>query len=261
MTNEQLASFIKQGGNDELTPLLWEKVKKLLYRLSERYYQAYSEQLSNYGVTLWDLKQQSYGAFIKALEGYDDSKQYKFTSYLKYSFKNALRELMGRDLLNVCDSLNKPIGKENEDTELLELVSDESSLDFVEQIERAEEVEQIKRTIHKAVNELPEDEADVVRGHFLSGKAYAVVASDKGVSVESVHRLGAAAMRHLRANKDIQRLRSIFGYCSYASYHNTLSGFMRTGISNVERLAINRADIENQVKAFKIRSERVKISE
>lgn len=45
MTNEMLAGFIQQGGNDELIPLLWDNVKVLVYTLSDRLYRAYSEQV------------------------------------------------------------------------------------------------------------------------------------------------------------------------------------------------------------------------
>ena len=37
MTNEQLAVFIQQGDSDELIPVLWEKVRKLVYLKSEQF--------------------------------------------------------------------------------------------------------------------------------------------------------------------------------------------------------------------------------
>ena len=38
MTNEQLAEFIKQGGNDELIPILWERIRKLMYMKAAKVY-------------------------------------------------------------------------------------------------------------------------------------------------------------------------------------------------------------------------------
>ena len=51
MTNEQLASFIKQGGSDELIPILWERVRPIFYKFADRYYKAYPDYLSQYGIT------------------------------------------------------------------------------------------------------------------------------------------------------------------------------------------------------------------
>ena len=189
MTNEQLASFIKQGGNDELIPILWENVKGVLYKLSKRYYDAYSEDLSSYGITLWDIRQQAYNAFLKAIEGYSEDKGYKFITYLKYPFKNAVRAMLTKDLLNRADSLNAIIPSDGEDTEQGELVPDEHALDFVEQVEREEEKALVKSAIHKAIDKLPKREAEVIREHFISGKTYADIAADKEISTERVRQL------------------------------------------------------------------------
>lgn len=67
LTNEQLADFIKQGGNDELIPVLWERVKKLLYLLAGRYYRLNTEYCTRCGAELSDLKQAAYTAYIKSL--------------------------------------------------------------------------------------------------------------------------------------------------------------------------------------------------
>ncbi len=249
MTNEQLAGFIKQGGNDELIPILWENVRKLLYAFSDRYYRAYSDDLTQCGITAWDIKQQAYSAFLKAIEGYDDSKGFKFTSYLKYPFKNAVRALCKQnDLLNKCEeSLNAPVKSDMSDdkaSELADFVADERALDFVEQIERADEIELIKTVVHKAIDKLPGREPEIVREYYLAGKTYADIAADKGISHERVRQISGSALRHLRGNNDIKRLGRSLGYCSHAAYHNTVSGFARTGITNVERIAIAHADAD-----------------
>ena len=59
MTNEQLATFIQEGGNDELTPLLWEKVRKFVYQQAGRYYEAHTVTCSRRGVELWDLNRRA----------------------------------------------------------------------------------------------------------------------------------------------------------------------------------------------------------
>lgn len=52
MTNEQLAAFIKQGGNDELIPILWERIRKIMYMKSDstvRYKDDFSNAVLIYG--------------------------------------------------------------------------------------------------------------------------------------------------------------------------------------------------------------------
>lgn len=93
MTNEQLASFIKQGGNDELIPILWERIRKLMYMKSDRVYSALQRRFVQCGVDVWNLKQSCYIAFLKAVEGYKPNGKNKFTSYLSYPFENVVREL------------------------------------------------------------------------------------------------------------------------------------------------------------------------
>ena len=48
MTNEQLAAFIKEGGNDELIPILWERVRKLMYMKSDKVYRAMQSRFVQY---------------------------------------------------------------------------------------------------------------------------------------------------------------------------------------------------------------------
>lgn len=50
MTNEQLAAFIKQGGNDELIPILWERIRKLMYMKSDKVYSALQNRFIRCGV-------------------------------------------------------------------------------------------------------------------------------------------------------------------------------------------------------------------
>lgn len=95
MTNEQLATLIKQGGNDELIPILWERIRKIMYMKSDRVYSALQSRFNQCGYDVWDLKQSSYMAFLKAIEGYKPESGNKFTSYLSYPFKIIVQELTG----------------------------------------------------------------------------------------------------------------------------------------------------------------------
>ena len=74
MTNEQLAEFIKQGGNDELLPLLWEKTHKLIYMHCSRLYSCNIERFKRHGVDEWDLKQSAYEGFLAAIKACNPEK-------------------------------------------------------------------------------------------------------------------------------------------------------------------------------------------
>ena len=250
MTNEQLAGFIKQGGNDELIPILWGNVKNLLYMFADNYYRAYNDYLDRYGITEWDLKQQAYTAFLKAIEAYDENGEYKFTSYLKYPFKNAVRTLLTKDALNKSESLNTPV-KSSEDSgnelELGDTIPDPLSLDFVKDIEDSDETAYIQRTVRSAVDNLPETEREVIQEHYFKRRTYKDIAKEKEKSIECIRQRTHKAIMHLKRNKDIRRLGDELGYTSQKSYNNSFSTFKRSGICGAERVAIERADIDTKL--------------
>ena len=67
MTNEQLAAFIKQGDNDELIPILWERIRKIMYMKSDSVYSTLQGRFQQCGVDIWDLKQSCYMAFLRTV--------------------------------------------------------------------------------------------------------------------------------------------------------------------------------------------------
>ena len=83
MTNEELVMIIK-GGNDELTPSLWERVERFAYVKATDYYYLHTDLCTRAGVTLDDLKQESYFAFMAAVNYYDPDKGFLFLSFMTY---------------------------------------------------------------------------------------------------------------------------------------------------------------------------------
>lgn len=239
MTNEQLADFIKEGGNDELIPVLWEKTRKLLYVFVGRYFSEHRDTMERCGITLPDLKQECYCVFADALKAYDKNKGYNFGAYFKYPFINTVKRLTnGRDSLNTAKSINEPVEYENDTAELADLFHDEHSLDFTEKLE----TESICNVVNKAVSELPTDEHNLISEHYYQNKTLKNISENSRKSIYEINRLKANAIFHLMCNKDIRRLKDELHYTSYRSYHNSYSGFARNGISNVEIIAISRAD-------------------
>lgn len=218
MDNEKLADIIHQGGADELIPVLWEKVRKLVYMHSEKFYRLNKDLCDRRGIDSWDIKQESYNAFLKALKAFDISKGYKFTTYLKMPFKNAVNDLLGRSKREVNEPLNSyksldksvmlPDGKE---VELFELVPDKSSLDFVERMETLSEYE----TIHQIVEQLPEPCRTVINQYYFQGKTFTAIANERNLSRERIRQIHLRALKILRNNFT---LREIYGY--YEKHYN-----------------------------------------
>ena len=246
MTNEQLAVFIKQGDSNELVPILWERVRRFMHMLSDRYFRAYSEKLAAYGIAPEDLKAAAYPAFLKAIETFDENKGYKFISCLRYPLKNEYRKIWTKDLLNKAESLNAPLkgSDEGEETEWIDLVADDTSLDFTERVER----ESLCAAVRSAVEKLPPEQQDYIRRRFYNGNTLKEIAQSEGKSTALIQQREQRLLKELRQNKDFLRLRDELGYSSRQIYHDTLSGFKNRGISNVEAVASYRADILLQVR-------------
>lgn len=104
MTNEQLAEFIQQGEAEDLKPVLYDRIKHLMYKLMGQYYGKYTERFTACGVELSDLRSECYPAFLKAVDGFKPVAKYKFTSYLDYHIKNAVHGILG---IRNADKLNK----------------------------------------------------------------------------------------------------------------------------------------------------------
>lgn len=128
LTNEQLAEFIQQGGNDDLKPVLWERVRRLLYMRSSRYFRRYMDYCTEHGVAELDLRQQAYQAYETALQRFENGRG-KFNTVLGYAFKSNIRSLFKRDTLNCAESLDRIIdnGSGDSDTVLLDLIADDTS--------------------------------------------------------------------------------------------------------------------------------------
>ena len=237
MTNEQLAELIGQGGNDELIPLLWEKVRRLVYMQCDRIYRRTPERFISHGVEAWDLKQEAYTAFLGAVKAYDAGKGYKLTTYLPLHIKKAVRRILaGNDALNRSDSLNELIG-EDEDTERQDLVPDEHSAEPFDEVEERS----VYGELHAVVDELPEQESEIIKSYYFSGKTMTVIAQENGLSVERIRQMKNSALGRLRLPKNVRRL------CEVNPYrHKSIAAFRTTLSSEVEDYAERREQILQQ---------------
>lgn len=208
MTNEQLAGFIQQGGNDELIPILWERIRNLMYMKSDKVYKAYKSDFIRCGVEVWDLKQSCYMAFLEAVRGYKPDKDLKFTSYLSYPFRNTVNNLIGirtktvcNEPLNNCASLDVPVS-DDENILLADTIEDETTVNAVDVVEQADEY----RVLHEVVNALGEPQSDVLKAYYFEEKSLVKIAEEMGVSRERIRQIKAKALRRLRGSKKLLQL-------------------------------------------------------
>lgn len=244
MTNEQLAELIRQGNgdNDDLLPLLWEKTHRFIYMCCSRLYLRYKAKFEQHGVEEWDLKQEAYSGFLKAVQAYDPDKGFKFTSFLPLQLQRVVRSLIGvsdrypTDALNAADSLNKIIPAGEDDTEQGELIPDPAAQIPFEEIE----VQDMARVVHEAVNTLPEREREVIQKHYFEENSLTSIGEETGISAERVRQIKRHALRTLERSKRLRELRD--DYITYV--HRSVAGCLRLGSTvetDVERREAARA--------------------
>lgn len=215
MTNEQLATFIKQGGADDLTPALYERVKHLMYKLVGKYYSKFNERFNACGVELADFRQECYPAFIKALEAYSPDKGFAFTSYLEYHLRNAGAALLGirnadrenNKPLDNCTSLDKPIDCKDGGLTLNDTLVDEMSEQAFECVINAIQDEQTRKVLHKALQQLDEPLRDVILLYYFKNMTFEQIGKIEGVSGTCIGHRKAKALRKLRCIPEIKMLR------------------------------------------------------
>lgn len=218
MTNEKLAALAQDPDNKELIPVLWDKVKDLLYMKADRAYRQYSNMFARCGVELADIRQSCYIVFLDALKGYQPDGETKFTSYLNYPFQTMLKELTHtrtsrKEPLNDATSLDKPIQDKDGDADatMVDLLPDSSidlENDVLDPLERDEE----QQMVRDAVARLPEQQRNVIESTYFLNQAQKEIAAHMGCRPQNVHRLQVQAFQierfvrsDVRKTYDIER--------------------------------------------------------
>lgn len=203
MTNEQLAVFIQQGGNDELAPILWERVRKLLYMIADKYYGRHCEMCVKCGVTVWDLRQQAYSAYLGAVKAYSGEKGYQFTAYLDLQFKATVRPLFGKDLLNSAESLNTALSADDENgAEVIDLIADNTAFDDFKRIDEADAV----AIVQGAVGRLPDELKDVIHLRYYENLSIKATAHRLAIAENEALNRERRALRLLRQDGKLKLL-------------------------------------------------------
>ena len=245
LTNEEL--FDLAITNEDLKPVLWERVKKLAYMYASQFHRRNGELCRNRGLELCDLKQLSYLAFSSLFGTYDTkNKEYGYNTALRYALSKQLREALGRDtdtLNRIISSLDELAGDEEDGRTVADLIADEESTAPFEDIEDSSEREVITEHIREAVAELPEQEQAVIQGYYYDNKTLSDVGKDMQISGERVRQIHRQAIKHLRKPRIYRRLRDDLGYSSYRLYTNSRR-------DSVEYIATERVFIESLCRQY-----------
>ena len=201
MTNEELAILIQQGNKEPCTQL-WERVRKLIVMLIEKYTKNWV--LPN-DIDKEDLLQCGYFVMLAAVKAYDPNKKYKFSSYLSYHVRNIVNRTVtnGRNTdTNVkIISCNMTVsGNDGDETELLELIPDKNTLYDYEQLEATE----IQRLVWQAVSDLPQRQREVIQRYYLKNESLSDIARYKGTSVENIRVIKEQGLKLLRQNRALK---------------------------------------------------------
>lgn len=248
MTNEELAAAIK-AGNTALYADLWEQVKKIILTRAKRFCVLCDGLCASHGVTAEDLEQCGYLALVDAVNAWTPDSGYRFTTFLNLHMKRQFRAALdggkrrtAKDLLNCCDSLDKPTGEDEDGGTLGDLVPDQDALNDLEDAEDRVFHEQLREEVYSCLDTMNQDRAEVLRKRYLDGKTLREVAGDVGKSYQRVQSMERSGLLELHREPYLQRLRPFAEYLDTLAWRATgLASFRNTGASSVE-LAIEKVD-------------------
>ncbi|MDE7390172.1 MAG: sigma-70 family RNA polymerase sigma factor [Lachnospiraceae bacterium] len=200
MNNEEIVILIQQGQKEYCTER-WERVSKLINMMIGKYAE---RRILPPDIEKEDLLQCGYFAMLSAVKAYDKDKTFKFNSYLSFHVKNAVNTAINHGKRNTSTvdikefSYNKTVsGDDGEETELLELMQDESTLYEYEALELSD----IQKHVWEAVAELPERQGEVIRRYYLEGASLTDLAKEKGVAVSNIQQRKNQGLQMLRKNR------------------------------------------------------------
>lgn len=242
-TNEELVIRI-QNGEKELIGELWENNYKLLYQMSNRFYNNHTDRCISCGVELDDIKQSSFFALCAAVEAYKSDSEYKFTTYINYSFKKTAKALLDGghrrsiiDPLNMSASLDVPLSDDAEATKA-DVIIDYKAEQSFEDAEEKIFIQELNKTLSQAITAVcNETEKSILNQLYWNKKTFVDIARSMNVSGGKVHSIHSHALMMLRSSHTKRMLEPYREFISSRAYKGIgLSSFRSSGISSVERI-------------------------
>lgn len=209
MDNEQLALAAKQGDGEALLAL-WEQVKRLLYQLARRFCQRCgADRCAHHGVTLADLEQECYLAFLDAVRAYRPAGVWRFTTYLTRASENRFLACMGthHNALDIADSMNTPAVEDGENpVEVGDLIPDPAAQTALEEITNRDEQHQFHVVLEEGMANLDPIQSAVLRCRYYGKQTRSQVAESLHITPADVRREEVRALQALRGDRRIMEL-------------------------------------------------------
>lgn len=209
MDNEQLALAAKQGDGEALFAL-WEQVKRLLYQMARKFCRRCGpDKCARHGVTLSDLEQECYLAFLDAVRAYKPAGGWRFTTYLTRASENRFRACMGKhhNALDIADSMNAPTLDDGESlVEAGDLIPDPQAESELEAVANRDEWQQSHTVLEESISRLDPVQSAILRRRFYDKQPRAQVAESLHITLADVRREEAQALQALRGNRRVMAL-------------------------------------------------------
>lgn len=245
MTNEEIAAEIKAGREDLYTEL-WQQVKGFVAQQAR---QRYLSTGGFGGVEVEDLIQSGFLALVAAVGYFEPAGEYSFLTVLGKCLKTAFACAGGyrtskRDPLNLCRSLDEPLGDDPEGDTLLDMLSD--SRDAFEEADRRIWLAELRGAMAEELSKLPREESRVLLSRYYDGLNYAQIGAESGISPTEArtreHR-GLVKLRQpdTRLSGFVEEQTNYYTRVGVADFHRTQTSAVEVLVLKRERLAASYA--------------------
>lgn len=145
-----------------------------------------------------------------------------------------------------CISIHKPVAG-TEDAALEDILADDA--DIATEVEDQVFQDEIKKVVNDAVDQLPQNQAFVIRARYLEDSTQTQIASDLNVSFQRISQIEKKAFNKLKDMERLQELHDeLYGYDSQYAYTMSLKTALDHNTSSTEHLALKRLEYEEKHK-------------
>lgn len=161
MTNEELVQLYQQGNKTALDELV-EKNKGIVNKLVNKFYVGKTNSID-----IEDLRQEGFIGLIMAANKYDfnNANKAKFITYAIYWIYQKIQRFIKNKNTNEEISLNMPVGEEDNKSQLLDIIEDESQrceniIDEIYNMQLKQELEGVMKRYNTLM------ESEILKLHF-----------------------------------------------------------------------------------------------
>lgn len=213
MTNEELAVKAQEGDKEALLHL-WENMKRFIFMLVRERYRKFPDRCAAVGVSIDDLQQECYFAFLYAVKSFDPDKGFKFISYIDLPVRTAINRLLfwinGRKdhkPLNSAMSLDEPVSTPEDDgSPRGDFIADENSEKPFQEIADYSYTGKLHDALEKSLSIIDQTQAELIRRRYLQGQDTQTICNALHCSPEDTYRIESNAFRALQHPQSLKYL-------------------------------------------------------